>query len=263
MTDPLNRNQVQRQFDRAASTYDDVAGLQRTMANQLIDWMTSEPSIKTANRIVDLGCGTGYALSQIAKRFSAPLTGVDLSTKMLSRAASLVPGADLIHGDLHALPFTDASQTCLFSNAAIQWCELDAVTAELHRVLASDGNFFVGTFLDTTLQQFTSAFQLVGLDDPVHPMSTRAEVESALAKAGLKTTNVHQQTHELEYVDVDSMFNAVRKLGASNAMRTRSRQLMNRTAYRRMRDVFDARLVDDGRLTLTFETLLIAGRRSR
>ena len=262
MTFPLDRNQVRQQFDRAAGTYDDVAELQRTMANQLIDLMIAEPAIRSASRIVDLGCGTGYALSKIASRFSVPLMGVDLSAQMLARASDRVPQADFIHADLHALPFGDTSLDCLFSNAAVQWCELDSVSDEFRRVLASGGQFFISTFLKTTLQQFTSAFESVGLSDPVHPMRTRQEMEAAIAKAGLKINIAQQQSNNLEYADTDSMFAAVRKLGASNAMRRRSRQPMNRDAYRRLRGVFDSRLAADGRLTLTFETLLISGQRS-
>ena len=261
MNDPLDRAQVRRQFDRAASTYDDVAALQRSTADLLIDAMVADPAMSDIGHMVDLGCGTGYALARLADRWPVPLTGVDLSHAMLARASAAVPEGNFIHADLHALPFADASLDCLFSNAAIQWCDLDRVTAEFRRVLAVDGKFFVATFLDNTLHQFTTAFQSVGLADPVHAMHTRSEVEAAFGQSGLAISTAHQQTHELAYADVDAMFAAVRKLGARNARQSRSRSPMSRQQYRRLRDVLDARRRADGSLTLTFETLLVIGER--
>jgi SAM-dependent methyltransferase len=59
-------------------------------------------------RVVELGCGTGVPVGRwLAATYD--YTGVDASPGMLARAAVALPGATLVHGDMHALRFPPAS----------------------------------------------------------------------------------------------------------------------------------------------------------
>ena len=55
-------------------------------------------------RILEIGCGTGKNLLELARRFpSAEIVGVDLSADMLAIAQRKVPGASLRQGSYVAL----------------------------------------------------------------------------------------------------------------------------------------------------------------
>ena len=85
MTTPPNlphRSAVRQSFDRAATTYDDHAFLQREIADRLMERLQY---IKLApKRTLDFGCGTGYVTAKLAERDpAAQLLALDLAPTML------------------------------------------------------------------------------------------------------------------------------------------------------------------------------------
>lgn len=60
--------------------------------------------VGNGTRLLDVGCGSGYALVLAAKR-GASVTGFDASAELLRVARSRLPEADLRQGDLEALPY--------------------------------------------------------------------------------------------------------------------------------------------------------------
>ena len=54
---------------------------------------------------------------------SARVTGVDISPAMLAYAATQYPQGNWLCADAEDLPLEDNSQSLVFSNFALQWCE--------------------------------------------------------------------------------------------------------------------------------------------
>ena len=81
-----------------------------------------------AGEVVDLGSGTGYLTSLLAKRWSsAKVTGVDRSSHMLERAAEDYPADDWPtlgwqQRDIEAWQ-AETPPDLIFSNAALQWLD--------------------------------------------------------------------------------------------------------------------------------------------
>ena len=62
MTDaPAPKRAVRKAFDRAADAYDAVATVQRSASDHLLAMVAAQTL--QPRRIVDAGCGTGYALT--------------------------------------------------------------------------------------------------------------------------------------------------------------------------------------------------------
>lgn len=89
LTLPAKQN-VQRSFDSAAATYDDNAFLQREVADRLFERLDY---IKVATeRIVELGCGTGYVTQKIVARYpNTQLIAIDLAPAMLACTREAIP----------------------------------------------------------------------------------------------------------------------------------------------------------------------------
>ena len=115
----LAKDQIAQQFGRAAETYDDASQLQIEMADRLIERLPADAS----GQLVDLGCGTGWALDQISQLKRFQLTGVDIARQMIAIAQARVSPAEFICADLENTPLSDACADVVFSNAALQWCE--------------------------------------------------------------------------------------------------------------------------------------------
>jgi ubiquinone/menaquinone biosynthesis C-methylase UbiE len=99
--------------------------------------------VSPTDRAVDLGCGSGNAVREAARR-GAEATGIDPAAVMLRVAGLLMRGPRLTwaQGTAEAIPLPDASATVLWSVAAIHhWQDVDAALAEIHRVLAPGGRF--------------------------------------------------------------------------------------------------------------------------
>jgi SAM-dependent methyltransferase len=87
-------------FDAHAPIYEDNVFTKNTVRE--VDFLLEELSIKPGASILDVGCGTGRHSIELAKR-SYSVTGLDLSSEMLARAADAAKAArvnvDWIHAD--------------------------------------------------------------------------------------------------------------------------------------------------------------------
>lgn len=100
-----------------------------------------------AKRILDVGCGPGRLLVEIADRFpEAQITGVDLDPAMVDRArertAALPSGArvELVVADAAHLPFTAGTFDLVVSSFSLHhWGGEQAGMDEVARVLADRG----------------------------------------------------------------------------------------------------------------------------
>ncbi|HEX8207446.1 MAG TPA: class I SAM-dependent methyltransferase [Solirubrobacteraceae bacterium] len=92
-------------------------------------------------RVLDAGCGTAYGTRMLADAGAAHVTGVDRAASVLeSVQAGLPDNAELVTGDLRALPFADRSFDLVVCFEVIEHLEdPDAALRELERVVAADG----------------------------------------------------------------------------------------------------------------------------
>ncbi len=97
-------------FDRAVEFYDRTRALPPQHAAKIIDTLIRETGIGPRSRVLEMGVGTGRIAVPVARR-GIPVTGVDLSLKMMEVLAQKVAGTEmsvrLAQADVLALPFAD------------------------------------------------------------------------------------------------------------------------------------------------------------
>ena len=95
-----DRNTWEEFFDAHADVYDENEFTKNTVAE--IDFLIEELKIAPGESILDVGCGTGRHAVELARR-GYRVTGIDLSTRMLARAAQVAEAAGVwvewVHGD--------------------------------------------------------------------------------------------------------------------------------------------------------------------
>ncbi|WP_051341434.1 class I SAM-dependent methyltransferase [Azospirillum halopraeferens] len=99
-------------------------------------------------RAVDVGCGKGVLVRQLAAR-GAMMTGIEITAEKLAAARDLPVVADEIYcdGRAEALPFPDASldlAVFLFSLHHVPEAVHRDALAEVHRVLVPGGHLCIG-----------------------------------------------------------------------------------------------------------------------
>jgi SAM-dependent methyltransferase len=104
--------------------------------------------VKSGERVLDVGCGTGTISLALAKR-GAKTVGLDASEPYLDGARRLRshPNVTYVHGDACHLQYSSASFDACVSTLTIDVTpEVDLVAAEMRRVTPSGGVVACGTF---------------------------------------------------------------------------------------------------------------------
>ena len=95
--------------------------------------------LKPDATVVDVGCGTGRAVAELAER-GARAIGVDLDPAMLTAARERFPGIDVRAADATDVPLADGGARGYRADKVLHILpEPDAALAEARRVLAPGG----------------------------------------------------------------------------------------------------------------------------
>ena len=92
---------------------------QARWTRDLRTYLFDKAGLKTARRVLEVGCGTGAILSEIDS--PASLHGLDLSRAALAEARIHVPGATLVHADALSLPYADFTFDLTFCHFLLLW----------------------------------------------------------------------------------------------------------------------------------------------
>ena len=138
----------------AQNIYDDeeffvaYSGLRRSVEglDGAPEWPTLRAMLPMMSglRVVDLGCGFGWFARWAAEAGAAAVLGIDLSEKMLARAAALTDDNRILYErrDLDTIDLPDDSFDVAYSSLTLHYlADLDRILAAVHRTLASGGSF--------------------------------------------------------------------------------------------------------------------------
>ena len=215
------KTRVKLQFSRAAPDYDQAAQLQYQCAQDLAQ-MSAQTS---AEKIMDIGTGTGYGMAALQKKYpSALLYGLDLSEAMLHQARHKQPGSTLVTADFDALPFADQSMDLIFSNLALQWSpDLQGSLHEAQRVLKPGGTLLFSTLVAGSLLELKATHFLE---------DTR--VIAHLHQAGFTLNASSLQTQCLYFSSVKAALQSLKKIGANACLKAQHQGLHARARLQQL-----------------------------
>lgn len=258
----LDRRQIRRAFERAAGSYDEAAVVQRQMVDELMERLAL---IKVQpDRILDVGCGTGYARPHLKKRFpGAQYIGADIAEGMLQRARPRSPlgardwrlrrNAHWACADVERLPLADRSVDLVFCCAVLQWCDPEKAIAEMHRVLEPGGVLMFATFGPDTLGELREVWAEVDTGVHVHEFIDMHILGDILVDAGLELPVVDVNYLTVTHATVMSCLKDLKAIGANNAAGARARGLMPRGRLRALEEAYAPRRNRDGLIETTYE----------
>jgi len=253
--------QVAQAFSQAAATYDQVAGLQRIAADQLLKKGTK----LHLGKVLDLGSGTGYVSAQLAEVDAVTsVTGLDIAEGMLAYAQSRHHNSKLNWqlGDAQQLALLGGSKAydLVISSLAIQWCkDLDAVCFGVARCLAEGGVFHCATLGPQTLQQLKWAWSQVDDYQHVNEFVALEFLRDTLEKHFVEVDIVCESI-ELQYLSVQQLTKDLKQLGASNRNAQAAQGLMGVGRLRKMIQAYETLRDDEGQLPVTYEVYYITAK---
>ena len=262
----VDKKRVRASFDRAADTYDAAAVMQKLVREEMLsrlDLVSLKPQY-----ILDAGCGTGHASQSLLKKYpDAHVISLDFAMRMLRKTRALnesiaqrfkrligLSQQSYLCADLEQLPLAANSVDMFWSNLAIQWSNnLDAVFADIHRVLRTDGLLMFSTLGPDTLKELRAASSVDG-NVHVNRFLDMHDIGDALVRAGFADPVLDVERVVLTYDDVISVMRDLKSIGAQNATDGRVRGLQGRKFLQNLAQQYE-QFRKDGKLPATFEVI--------
>jgi SAM-dependent methyltransferase len=148
-------------------------------------------------RALDAGCGTGFNVGRLLDRGFA-VTGIEPSEAMRLRAIRDNPRAEILDGDIRALPFPADRFDVVVCIEVIRYLDDPAVAlAEIHRVLAPGGLAFITAAPALSLNgyalinQVTARVRIPTFTKVKHSFMTARSAERAMLGAGFRDVAIH------------------------------------------------------------------------
>ncbi len=252
----LDKLRVRQSFSAAVDSYDSMAGLQQQVARNLVQ-QTGVPH--AAERILDLGCGTGFLSHLLLEKTAvSQLWVVDIALPMLNktRHKTVVKEVIPVCADAEALPFLTSTFSHIYSSLALQWCpNLPDVLKDLNRVLVDSGRLCFATFGPATLQELKQAWRQVDDYSHVNDFYSESEIRQWLKMAGFKQVNMHSVIYRNQYPDVMSLMKELKGIGARNALSGRNRKLTTRSQLQKMIRHYPQH--EDGSVNASYEIIFV------
>lgn len=241
---PLDKDAIRSSFDRAASSYDHYAVLQREIESRLlerIEFQRHEPAV-----ILDLGCGTGSASRTLAKQYpQAGVIALDWAPAMLAQAGDGLTkhaqgGLNRVCADMHAMPLAARSTDLIFSSLALQWSyDIPAVFREFRRIMKADAMLVFTCFGPDTLHELKQAWRAVDDLPHVNDYPDMHDIGDELLAAGFREPVMDAERLTLEYPDVMSLMRELKGIGAHNVASKRAHGLTGKTGLKTMLEAYE------------------------
>ena len=265
----LDRRSVRRAFERAAPAYDSTAFLQREVAERMLyrlDYMKLAPA-----RILDAGCGTGHSVRKLAARYcEASIVALDFAENMLHAARDHSPRwkqwwkpslpllggrlSSYVCGDMEQLPLSASSIGLVWSNLALQWCDLGRCVAEAHRVLEPNGLIMFTTLGPDTLKELRDACAELDHYQHVNRFIDMHDVGDALVQAGFADPVMDMEIITITFDDMAAIMRDLKSLGARNHSTARPPGLTTPRRWQRVTDRYES-FRQAGKLPVTVEVV--------
>jgi SAM-dependent methyltransferase len=214
----------------------------------------------------------GERLAVVVRRFEraadlgTPTGAVARALTASGKIASIVSAHDLAM-DEEALPFAEASLDLIVSALSLQFVnDLPGALIQIRRALKPDGLLLAALAGGATLTELREAFAQAeseiegGLSPRVAPFADLRDMGALLQRAGFALPVVDADKVIVRYRSVFDLMHDLRRMGAANILRERSRKPLRRATLARVAEIYAQRFSDaDGRLRATFEIVWLLG----
>ncbi len=266
----LEKRWLRRSFERAASSYDGCAVLQREVCERMYSrliYIKHDPVF-----ILDAGSGTGFGSRKLQEHYQqATLIPLDIALSMHIQARTHQPESTILPkwlewlstgkrsrqypvcADIEQLPLRDACVDMIWSNLALQWCnDLKQTFSEAYRALSAGGLLMFSTFGPDTLKELRQAFKTADRYHHVNRFTDMHDIGDLLVHCGFSLPVMDMEYVTLTYDDVRDIMHDLKAIGAHNVTHGRQRGLMGKGIWQQVTAQYET-LRQQGKLPATYE----------
>ena len=240
---------VRSTFNKASKSYNDVAFLQKEIANRLLKKLN--PLKLIPESILDLGSGTGIFTNLISSKYSnAKIISLDFALNSIT-----LSNADFkVCANANHLPFKTSSIDFVCSNLMLQWIhDPSLVFKEVNRVLKPDSLFFFSSFGPDTLNELKSSWAVVDSGNHVNNFIDMHDLGDQLTGCGFQSPIMEMEKITLTYSEVEDLMLDLKSLGA-NKVFSQSKGLVGKNKFTSMKNMYESYRTD-GKIPATYEVI--------
>lgn len=251
---------IEQRFSRAASEYEKAAKLQREVGHALLDALQENIYSGERNppqRIIDLGCGTGYFSHALQQLFpEAELMSLDISSAMLEQAAHK-NSSDLVRADMECLPFSANSVDLVWANMSLQWSvHLSESFKEIRRVLKPGGFCFFSLPGPLSLMELKRSWKAVDEAAHVNEFPHPLWLQQYLSALHFQDIALHSQSYPLEYNNLVELMRHLKEIGANTVLHAR-KTLMGKQRLKRCMEAYEHYRKPNGLLPCSYDIVFV------
>jgi len=263
------KKRIANSFSSAAKNYDTLARLQKRVVDSLVEFSLGANN-SVGQALLDLGCGTGYCIETLLKRFpdiaqpEGCIHALDIAEGMLEQAEqkfSELGFDEHIHwhlGDMESLPFVDETFDGCISSLTVQWSENpQQLFAEMYRVLKPGAWFAFTTLGPETLFELRSSWQQVDEFAHVNQFMPLESIKAMAEEAGFNTVAFKSETPVLFYHDVIHLMRELKGIGAHTINEGRQEGLMGRKMFHQLEHAYNTWQDPDRGLPARYEVYYV------
>lgn len=172
-----------------------------------------------------------------------------------------------VAADEELLPFADGALDLVVSGLALQFVnDLPGTLIQIRRALKPDGLLLAALIGGDSLSELRQAFAEAenetegGISPRVTPFVDMRELGMLMQRAGFALPVVDSDRFIVRYPSALALMHDLRRMGATNVLGERQRNMLKRATNARLEDIYAARFADaDGRLRASFEIVWLSG----
>jgi malonyl-CoA O-methyltransferase len=256
----LEHHLIQASFDQAASQYEAHAVLQKEAMLRLVERLGDDLN-NAPEQILDLGCGTGWAVPELLKLFpKSQIIAADFAPAMVAEVPTH-PQVSPRVTDAHAIDVHAQSCDLVFSNLMMQWCDESTVLEEIKRALKPGGLLHLTTMGEHTLHELKHAWAQVDDKPHVNQFVPAAHIADLAMRLGFEDVIADSEFITMTYAGVTDVMRDLKNIGAHNVDHNRPKGLMSSKVIKQLTEHYQAFRTEDGLYPATYELVYLRARK--
>lgn len=204
-------------MDNYGTLSENYAKARREYPDEVLDYLWTFLTIPQP-KILDIGCGTGIASRQLAKR-EAAVTGLDRDSAMIEQAQKENDDIEYIIAEAERLPFQDAIFDVVTAFSSFHWTDHITALQEIKRVLRNNGVVFIANKEDGSLRMEYKQVMKKFFKPEISPMKKDYNPKKLLDSSGFKDINerifpandIYSLEEGITYLESTSLWNRIPK----------------------------------------------------
>jgi len=217
----IGKQRIRQRFSRAAATYDAHADVQKDLALRLLRELPEGNGAERIERILEIGCGTGYFTALLAGRYpEARITALDFAEGMAQLAGKRLKGqrnvSVLCEDGERFLAACPGPFDLICANSTLQWFDdLGAALGRIGRLLSAQGCFVGVLFGPRTFTELSHGLSRVFGQEvrlPPHDFPAGEHLQGMLGKI-FPRFSVQEELQLRNYRTLLDLLDHIRKTG--------------------------------------------------